>query len=103
VRPAAGPGWRPVGVISAFRARTEFGAGEERATKANLLAAGSQRRVQEKRLLAEGFLEPEECLGFVLALPKICPFAFLTHVARTVSWGKDFRSLTVCLFSAAAL
>lgn len=42
--------------------------------------------VREKWLVAEGLLEPEECFGFALnsasrlALPKICPLAFLTHM-----------------------
>lgn len=54
--------------------------------KTNMLDAGSQRGVWEKWLLAEGLLEPEECLGFALnsasrlALSKIHLLAFLTHV-----------------------
>lgn len=50
--------------------------GEECTNEANMFDAGSQCGVWEKRLVVEGLLEPEECLGFVLnsasrlALPK---------------------------------
>ena len=64
---------------------TVFSTGEECTNKTNMLDTGSQCDVQ-KWLVAEGLLEPEECLGFVLnsaswlTLPKICPLAFLTRV-----------------------
>lgn len=65
---------------------TVFSTGEEGPNKTNMLDTGRQCSAWEKWLVAEGLLEGEECLGFVLnsalrlAFPKICLLAFLTPV-----------------------